>query len=74
VPDLSPLLASLLPHSAGPYLTLVLVGFGVGVLGHFSSSRLLVAVGIGLIALGAFLLPLALNVSEDTPPNVENPR
>lgn len=67
-------LASLLPHSAGPYLGLVLAGFAVGILGHLSSSRRLVLVGIALIAAGAFLLPLALNLSENPPPRVENRR
>ncbi len=74
MPDPSPLLASLLPHSAGPYVALVLIGFVVGILGHLSSSRRLVAVGVALIALGAFLLPLALNLSESPPPSLENER
>lgn len=74
MPDLAPLFASLLPHSAGPYLALVAIGFGVGILGHLSSSRRLVAVGIALIALGAFLLPLVLNLSEEAPSRIENSR
>lgn len=71
-PDLALSLASLLPHSAGPYVALVLTGFAVGTLGHLSSSRWLVAAGIVLIFLGAFLFPLALNLTESTPPQLKN--
>jgi hypothetical protein len=74
VPDLIPSLATVLPHSAGPYVGLMLAGFGVGILGHLSASRRLIAAGVILIALGAFLLPLALNLTESTPPRVENLR
>jgi hypothetical protein len=63
---------ALLPHSAGPYVTLMLVGFGVGILGHLIGARLLVAVGIILIFLGALLFPLLVNVTtENKPPPVE---
>lgn len=72
VPDLALSLAALLPHSAGPYIALVLIGFAVGIAGHLSSSRWLVAAGIALIVLGAFLFPLALNLTESTPPQLEN--
>jgi hypothetical protein len=65
-------IAALLPHSIGPYIALMLCGFAIGILGHLSSSRALVAAGVILIALGAFLFPLALNVTTDTPPRVEN--
>jgi hypothetical protein len=63
-------LASLLPHSAGPYIALVLIGFAAGILGHLSATRWLVAAGIVLIFLGAFLFPLALNLTESTPPQL----
>lgn len=63
-------IASLLPHSAGPYVALVLIGFVTGILGHLSSSRWLVVAGIVLIFLGAFLFPLALNLTESTPPEL----
>jgi sulfite exporter TauE/SafE len=74
VPDLAFLLslASLLPHSAGPYIALVLIGFAVGILGHLSTSRWLIVAGIVLIFLGAFLFPLALNLTESTPPELRN--
>jgi hypothetical protein len=68
------LLATLLPHTATPYIALVIAGFAVGILGHLSASRWLVAVGVILIFLGALLFPLALNITESTPPQVENRR
>jgi hypothetical protein len=74
VPDLALSLATLLPHSAAPYIALVAIGFAVGLLGHLSASRWLVAIGVILIFLGAFLFPLALNLTESTPPQVENRR
>ncbi len=72
VPDLVISLATLLPHSAGPYILLVLIGFATAIAGHLSSSRWLVAAGIVLIFLGAFLFPLALNLTESTPPQLKN--
>ncbi len=65
-------LATLLPHSAGPYITLVAVGFAIAIAGHLSGLRRLIAVGIILIFLGAFLFPLALNLTESTPPQLKN--
>jgi len=41
---------------------MMLVGFVIGVVGHVTRSRALVALGIGLIFLATFLLPLAANV------------
>jgi sulfite exporter TauE/SafE len=70
--DLVPPLASLLPRSLGPYAALMIVGFVVGILGHLSRSRWLVAAGIVLIFLGAFLFPLAVNLTTtDRPPPVQ---
>ena len=63
--------AALLPHSIGPYIALVLIGFAIGILGHLSSSKALVLAGVILIFLGAFLFPVALNVTTQTPPQVE---
>ena len=65
-------LAALLPHSAGPYVALMLIGFAVGILGHLTAMRWLVAAGIVLVFLGAFLFPLALNLTESTPPQLRN--
>ncbi len=67
-------LASLLPHTAGPYVALMLAGFAIGILGHLSSARWLVAAGVILIFLGAFLFPLALNITEPNPPPVDTSR
>ena len=72
MPDLALSLATLLPHTAGPYIALMLIGFATGILGHMISSRWLVAIGIALIFLGAFLFPLALNLTESTPPQLRN--
>lgn len=72
VPDFAPLLVALLPHSAGPYVALMIAGFAIGILGHLSRARVLIAAGILLIFLGAFLFPLALNLTgDDRPPPVE---
>lgn len=66
--DLLPPLATLLPHSPTPYVTLMLTGFAIGILGHLTRARWLVAAGIILIFLGAFLFPLALNLTTDNRP------
>jgi hypothetical protein len=69
--DLGLSLATLLPHSASPYIVLMVLGFATGILGHMAGSRWLIAIGVILIFLGAFLFPLALNLTESTPPQVE---
>ncbi|MGZ4271772.1 MAG: hypothetical protein ACXVFN_06290 [Solirubrobacteraceae bacterium] len=46
-----------------PFVALMIIGFVVGVAGHVVRARTLVALGIGLIFLGTFLLPLAANLS-----------
>ncbi|HEV2859108.1 MAG TPA: hypothetical protein VGW80_11980 [Solirubrobacterales bacterium] len=68
MPDLVLPLASLLPHSPGPYIALMLIGFGVGILGHLAGARWLVGAGVILIALGALLLPFVANVTTDNRP------
>jgi hypothetical protein len=72
--DLTLPLAALLPDSAGPYIGLVFAGFAIGILGHFSRSRWLVVIGVILIALGAFLFPLALDLTTDERPSVRTTR
>lgn len=73
--DLLPPLAALLPQTAGPYIALMLIGFVVGILGHLTRARWLVAAGIILIFLGTLLFPLAVNLtSDDRPPPVETTR
>ena len=71
MPDLCLPLATLLPHSIGPYIAVMLSGFALGALGYMVSARWLVIAGVILVFLGAFLFPLALNVSTETPPRVE---
>ena len=68
-------LASLFPHSPGPYIALLLIGFAIGILGHLAGARWLVAAGVILIFLGALLFPLLANVtSEDRPPPIQESR
>jgi hypothetical protein len=74
VADLALSLAILLPHSGTPYFVLMVVGFAVGILGHLSSSRWLVAIGVILIFLGVLAFPLALDLTESTPPQIQNRR
>jgi hypothetical protein len=49
--------------SPTPYVLLMAAGFVIGVLGHLLRSRFMVAVGIGGVFLGTFLLPIALFIS-----------
>jgi hypothetical protein len=76
VPDhllaLVPMLLALLPHSPGPYVALMLIGFAIGILGHLSGARILIVVGVILIFLGALAFPLIANLtSENRPPPIE---
>jgi hypothetical protein len=73
--DLAPPLFALLPHSPTPYITLMLAGFAIGILGHLTRARWLVAAGVILIFLGALLFPFLANVTtEDRPPPIEESR
>ena len=45
-----------------PLIALMGLGFVVGVVGHLTKTRSLVVIGIGLIFLATFVLPLATNV------------
>jgi hypothetical protein len=74
VPDLALSLLALLPQTGTPYFVLFGAGFAIGILGHLSNSRSLVAVGVALIALAALLLLLAFNLTDNTPPEIENAR
>ncbi len=68
-------LAALLPTSPTPYIALMLAGFAIGILGHLTRARWLVAAGVLLIFLGALLFPLVANVTtEDRPPPIEESR
>lgn len=46
-----------------PFVALMILGFAIGIAGHVVKSRTLIALGIGMIFLGTFLLPLAANIS-----------
>jgi len=59
---------AVLPESIGPYVALMGVGFAVGIFGHLTRSRWLVAIGIIMILLATLLFPLALQILEDEPP------
>ena len=48
--------------SPTPFVLLMALGFVVGVVGHIVRSRTAVAMGIGLVFLATFLLPLATNL------------
>jgi hypothetical protein len=48
--------------SPTPYIVLMMFGFCVGVAGHIVRSRTTVAVGIGMVFLATFLLPLGTYV------------
>ena len=58
VPDNSPPFGA----SPTPYVVLMVIGFVIGVTGHIVRAKALVALGIGLVFLGTFLLPLLTNV------------
>jgi hypothetical protein len=45
-----------------PFVALMIAGFVIGVFGHVARMRSLVALGIGLVFLATFVLPLASNV------------
>jgi len=46
-----------LRSSPQPILVLLMVGFGIGVLGHLAGSRLLVGIGIALVFVAGLLAP-----------------
>ena len=49
-------------HDPRTFVTMMVIGFVIGVGGHVFGSRVAVAVGIALIFLATFLLPLATDV------------
>ena len=60
IPDPSPEFGS----SPWPFIGLMLAGFVIGIAGHISKTKALVALGIGLIFLGTLVLPLIINLSK----------
>lgn len=67
-------LADLLPRSLGPYVSLMMVGFLVGIAGHLTRSRWLVAIGILLVFCATLIFPLTRIATEDNPPPPEDSR
>jgi hypothetical protein len=45
-----------------PFVVMMVAGFVIGVVGHVVRAKALVALGIGLIFLATFVLPLVTNV------------
>jgi hypothetical protein len=73
--DPATLLAALFPQSPTPYIALMLAGFVIGILGHLTRARWLVAAGVILIFLGALLFPFVANVTTDSrPPPIDESR
>jgi hypothetical protein len=62
-----------LPDTIGPYVSLMLAGFFVGIFGHMSSSKWLATIGIVMVFLGAFGFPLVLLAGEEDRPGAPNP-
>ena len=62
------LFAAVLPRDIDPYLSMMIAGFVVAILGHLTRARWLVAVGIMLIVLSALVFPLTKVATEETPP------
>ena len=48
--------------SPTPFIILMVAGFVIAVIGHIVRAKVLVALGIGMIFLATFLLPLITNV------------
>ena len=61
-------LAELLPRNIDPYLTMMLVGFVISILGHITRIRWVVVIGILLIVLATLVFPLTRVATEETPP------
>ena len=59
--------ADLLPHSTGPYVSLMILGFVIAAFGHMTRSRWLVLIGILVIFLAAAIFPVAVNLTNEAP-------
>ena len=49
-----------------PFVVMMVAGFVVGVAGHVARARSLVVMGIGLIFLATFVLPLLVNIARSS--------
>jgi hypothetical protein len=66
--DLPLPLAELFPNSPGPYVALMLIGFAIGIFGHLTRVKWLIASGVILIFLGALLFPIAASLATHASP------
>lgn len=64
-----PTIALMLPETISPYLYLMLAGFVVGIFGHLMKLKIVIGLGILMIASATLLLPLTLVLSEESPPS-----
>jgi hypothetical protein len=48
------------------YIGMMIVGFAVGLAGHIFRFKTLVAIGVLLIFLGTFVIPLAINLAHQS--------
>ena len=64
-----PPLADVLPHTITPYLSLMIIGFVFGIVGHLYKAKFVIGLGILLIFAATLLLPLALVATEEEPPS-----
>jgi hypothetical protein len=46
-----------LKSSPQPIITLMLVGFGIGIFGHLAGSKILIGIGIALVFVAGLLAP-----------------
>ncbi len=60
IPDPNPSFGA----SPWPFVALMVAGFLVGILGHLSRTKTLIALGIGMVFLATFVLPLLINLSK----------
>ena len=51
------LIVGSLKSSPQPIVTLMLVGFGIGVFGHLAGSKVLISIGIALVFVAGLLAP-----------------
>ena len=61
-------LAAVLPRDIDPYLSLMIAGFVIALLGHLTRARWLVLIGIVMIMLACLVFPLTRVATEETPP------
>jgi hypothetical protein len=66
--------ADFLPRTIGPYVSLMMAGFLLGIFGHLAKSRWLVAIGVLMIFLATVVFPLARIATEENPPHRQPPQ